>query len=149
MITHPSHQPVSALRERMIEDMSVRGFTEKTRHDYIRCVKTLAVFIGHLYPVFHRFRGGKGIATAAGIVFALHWPLGLLLAVIWLTMAFGFKIRSVAGLTVAVLMPLGMFYVRGADPIALAMLPIAALLFWRHRENIRELVSGSERTIGR
>jgi len=109
----------------------------------------LAVFIGHLYPVFHRFRGGKGIATAAGIVFALHWPLGLLLAVIWLTMAFGFKISSVAGLTVAALLPLGMLYVRGADWIALAMLPIAVLLFWRHRENIRQLVSGAERTIGR
>jgi len=108
----------------------------------------LAVFIGHLYPVFHRFRGGKGIATAAGIVFALHWPLGLLLAIIWLTMAFGFKISSVAGLTVAALMPVCMFYVRGADAVALAMVPISALLFWRHRENIRRMVSGAERTIG-
>jgi len=112
-------------------------------------VAALAVFVGHLYPVFHRFRGGKGIATAAGIVFALHWPLGLLLAIIWLTMAFGFKISSVAGLTVAALMPLCMFYVRGADAVALAMLPIAVLLFWRHRENIRQLMSGAERTIGR
>ena len=109
----------------------------------------LAVFVGHLYPVFHKFRGGKGIATAAGIVFALHWPLGLLLATIWLTMAFGFKISSVAGLTVAALMPLCMFYVRGADAVALAMLPIALLLFWRHRENIRQLMGGAERTIGR
>ena len=108
----------------------------------------LAVFIGHLYPVFHRFRGGKGIATAAGIVFALHWPLGLLLATIWLTMAFGFKISSVAGLTVAALMPVCMFYVRGADAVALAMVPISALLFWRHRENIRRMVTGAERTIG-
>ena len=108
----------------------------------------LAVFIGHLYPVFHRFRGGKGIATAAGIVFALHWPLGLLLAIIWLTMAFGFKISSVAGLTVAALMPVCMFYVRGADAVALAMVPISALLFWRHRENIRRMVTGAERTIG-
>ncbi len=109
----------------------------------------LAVFVGHLYPVFHRFRGGKGVATAAGIVFALHWPLGLLLAIIWLTMAFGFKISSVAGLTVAALMPVCVFYVRGPDVVALAMVPIAALLFWRHRENIRRMVSGAERTIGR
>src|SRR6478735_11824313 len=70
----------------------------------------LAVFIGHLYPVFHKFAGGKGVATAAGIVFALHWPLGLALMVVWLTMAFGFKISSLAALTTAVLMPLGMFY---------------------------------------
>ena len=115
----------------------------------IVAASALAVFVGPLYPVFHRFRGGKGIATAAGIVFALHWPLGLLLAVIWLTMAFGFKISSVAGLTVAALMPICMLYVRGLDVVALAMVPIAALLFWRHRENIRQLVTGQERTIGR
>ena len=108
----------------------------------------LAVFIGHLYPLFHGFRGGKGVATAAGIVFALHWPLGLLLATIWLTMAYGFKISSLAALTTAVLMPLGMFYVKGADLTAWAMLPIAVLLFWRHRQNIRQLLTGRERTIG-
>jgi acyl phosphate:glycerol-3-phosphate acyltransferase len=109
----------------------------------------LAVFIGHLYPLFHGFRGGKGVATGAGIVFALHWPLGLLLTVIWLTMAYGFKISSLAALTAAVLMPLGMFYVKGPDLVAWAMVPIALLLFWRHRENIRQLVTGQERTIGR
>jgi acyl phosphate:glycerol-3-phosphate acyltransferase len=109
----------------------------------------LAVFIGHLYPVFHGFRGGKGVATGAGIVFALHWPLGALLTVIWLTMAYGFKISSLAALTVAVLMPLGMFYVKGPQLIAWAMVPIALLLFWRHRENIRRLVTGQESAIGR
>ncbi len=108
----------------------------------------LAVFIGHLYPVFHGFRGGKGVATGAGIVFALHWPLGLILTVVWLTMAYGFKISSLAALTVATLMPLGMFYVKGPEPIAWAMVPIALLMFLRHRENIRQLVSGRERTIG-
>jgi acyl phosphate:glycerol-3-phosphate acyltransferase len=109
----------------------------------------LAVFVGHLYPLFHGFRGGKGVATGAGIVFALHWPLGLMLTVIWLTMAYGFKISSLAALTAAVLMPLGMFYVKGPDLVAWAMVPIALLLFWRHRENIRQLVTGQERTIGR
>ena len=109
----------------------------------------LAVFLGHLYPVFHRFRGGKGVATGAGVVFALHWPLGLLLAIVWLTMAYGFKISSLAGLMVALLMPLGMFYVKGPALVAWAMVPIALLLFWRHRENIRGLVHGKERTIGR
>ena len=64
-------------------------------------------------PVFHGFRGGKGVATGAGIVFALHWPLGLVLTSIWLLMAYGFKISSLAALTAAVLMPLGMFYVQG------------------------------------
>jgi len=109
----------------------------------------LAVFVGHLFPVYHGFRGGKGVATGAGIVFALHWPLGLVLTVIWLTMAFGFKISSVAALTAAVLMPLGMFFVQGPTPTAWAMVPIALLLFWRHKENIRQLLQGKERSIGR
>lgn len=108
----------------------------------------LAVFIGHLYPVFHRFHGGKGVATGAGIVLALHWPLALILAVIWLTMAYGVKISSLAALTTAVLMPLGMFFVKGSVPAAWVMIPIALLIFWRHRENIRLLMRGSERSIG-
>jgi len=110
---------------------------------------SLAVFLGHLYPVFHRFAGGKGVATAAGIVFAWHWPLGLALGAVWLTMAYGFRISSLAALTTAVLMPLGMFYVAGAAPVAWASVAIALLLFWRHRANIRQLLSGSERSIGR
>jgi glycerol-3-phosphate acyltransferase PlsY len=109
----------------------------------------IAVFVGHLFPVFFGFRGGKGVATGAGIVFALHWPLGLALAVVWLTMAYGFKISSLAALTAAVLMPLGMFYTFGSVPVAWAMVPIALLIFWRHRENIRQLIEGKERAIGR
>src|SRR6266704_591979 len=70
----------------------------------------LAVFAGHLYPVFHHFAGGKGVSTAAGVAFALSWPLGLALLVIWLTMAVGFKISSLAALTSAALLPLGGFY---------------------------------------
>jgi glycerol-3-phosphate acyltransferase PlsY len=108
----------------------------------------LAVFLGHLFPVFHRFAGGKGVATAAGIVFALYAPLGLVLTVIWLTMAFGFKICSLAALTTAVLMPLGMFYVYGPAPVTGACVAIAVLLFWRHRGNIARLMSGAERRIG-
>jgi glycerol-3-phosphate acyltransferase PlsY len=106
-------------------------------------------FLGHLYPVFHGFKGGKGVATAAGVVFALHWPLGLALLVVWATVAFGFKISSLAALTAAVLMPLGGFYVFGNAPTAWIMVPICALLFWRHRANIRQLLEGKERTIGR
>jgi glycerol-3-phosphate acyltransferase PlsY len=110
---------------------------------------TLAVFLGHLFPVYYGFRGGKGIATAAGIVFALNWPLGLVLTIVWLTLAFGFKISSLAGLVAAALMPLGMFYEVGAVPQTFVMVVIAVLLFWRHRENIRKLVRGDERAIGR
>lgn len=108
----------------------------------------LAVFIGHLFPVFHRFAGGKGVSTAAGILFALHWPLALALTVVWVTMAFGFKISSLAALATALLMPLGMFYVFGPSAIAWTTVPIAMLLFWRHRANIAQLLTGGERRIG-
>jgi acyl phosphate:glycerol-3-phosphate acyltransferase len=116
--------------------------------DWTAAAAALAVFVGHLYPVFHRFAGGKGVATASGIVLALHWPLGVALAAVWLTMAFGFRISSLAALTTAVLLPLGLFYARGPGPEAWAGIVIALLLFWRHRANIRQLMSGGERTIG-
>ena len=109
----------------------------------------LAVFIGHLYPVFHHFAGGKGVSTAAGIVFALHWPLGLALCVIWTVMAIGFRISSLAALTAAALMPLGGFYFFGNSLVAWSLVPIAALLFWRHKANIRQLLVGKEKPIGR
>lgn len=109
----------------------------------------LAVFVGHLFPVFHGFAGGKGVATAAGIMVALAWPLACALAALWLVMAFGFKISSLAALTAAALAPIGAFYVFGNAPSAWIWVVIAALLFWRHRSNIRQLVSGRERTIGR
>jgi glycerol-3-phosphate acyltransferase PlsY len=108
----------------------------------------LAVFVGHLFPVFHGFAGGKGVATAAGIVFALYWPLGAALGVLWLVMAVGFKISSVAALTTAALLPFGAFYVFGNRPAAWAMVAISLLLFWRHRSNIRKLATGRERRIG-
>jgi glycerol-3-phosphate acyltransferase PlsY len=109
----------------------------------------LAVFAGHLFPVFHGFAGGKGVATAAGIILALHWPLGLALGALWMVMALGFRISSLAALTTAALMPLGAFYVFGNAPTAWAMVPISMLLFWRHRSNIRQLLDGKESTIGR
>jgi len=109
---------------------------------------SIAVFVGHLFPVYHRFAGGKGVATAAGILLALHWPLGLALAAIWLVMAYGFKISSLAALTAAALAPVGAFYFFGNTLGAWAVVPIAALLFWRHRANIRQLLEGKERSIG-
>jgi acyl phosphate:glycerol-3-phosphate acyltransferase len=117
--------------------------------DWIVPVAALAVFVGHLYPIYHDFAGGKGVATAAGIVFALHWQLALFLTVIWLVMAFGLKISSLAALVTATLLPLGMFYVFGNAFVSWAMLAVALLIFWRHRTNIRQLMAGKERPIGR
>ncbi len=112
-------------------------------------VSAVAVFVGHLYPVFFRFLGGKGVSTAAGIVFALYWPLGLVLLVVWLTLVFGFKISSLAALTAAVLMPVGMYWRTGMSDATLACIVIAVLIFWRHRKNIVALARGEERVIGK
>jgi acyl phosphate:glycerol-3-phosphate acyltransferase len=107
----------------------------------------LAVFLGHLYPVFHRFAGGKGVATAAGASFALSWPLGLALLGVWLAFAVIFRMASLASLAAAAAAPPLGFYFIGNWPEAWVLFPIAALLFWRHRENIRKLVAGTERKI--
>src|SRR5512137_2255557 len=102
----------------------------------------LAVFVGHIFPVFHGFAGGKGVATAFGIVIALHWPLAVALAAIWLAMALAFRISSLAALTATAVMPLGMFYATGNSPAAWAMAVVAALVFWRHKSNIKQLLAG-------
>jgi len=107
----------------------------------------LAVFLGHLYPIFHRFAGGKGVATAAGVSFALSWPLGLALLGIWLAFALVFRMASLASLAAAVAAPPLGLYLIGNWPEAWVLFPIAALLFWRHRENIRKLAAGTERKI--
>lgn len=108
----------------------------------------LAVFAGHLFPVFHRFEGGKGVATAGGIVFALSWQLGVALFVVWLAMVIAFRISSLAALTAAVALPPLGFYFLGNWPEAWVLIPIAALLVWRHRVNIGKLLAGKERKIG-
>ena len=108
----------------------------------------LAVFVGHLYPLFHRFAGGKGVATAAGIVFALSWLLGLAVMAVWLVTAVAFRISSLAALVAAIAAPPLGFYFIGNWPEAWALIPITALLFWRHRVNIGKLIAGEERRIG-
>src|SRR5580704_5505977 len=109
----------------------------------------LAVLLGHVFPVFHRFVGGKGVATAAGVALALSWQLGLLLAGIWLAVAVLFRMASLASLVAAVAAPPLGLYILGNWPEAWALFPIAALLIWRHRVNIRKILAGEERKIGR
>lgn len=109
----------------------------------------LAVFVGHLYPVFHGFHGGKGVATAAGIVAAVEWPLALALFVVWFVLVMWSRVSSVAALVSAALLPIGMFVLTGNSLIAWVTIVIAALLVWRHRSNIKQLLAGSERVIGR
>lgn len=113
----------------------------------------LAVFIGHLYPVFFRFKGGKGVATALGVLLAIELGLGLAVLASWLLVAVFFRYSSLAALVAAVLAPL--FYVFGhdvawdADPrIGTAIALMSLLLIYRHRENIAKLMAGKESRIG-
>ena len=111
----------------------------------------IAVFLGHLYPVFFRFQGGKGVATAAGVLLAVHPVLGLATALTWLIVAFFFRYSSLAALVAAVFAPVFdvfLFGMPGHNPIAWAVLAMSVLLVWRHRGNISKLLAGQESRIG-
>ncbi|WP_333991719.1 glycerol-3-phosphate 1-O-acyltransferase PlsY [Burkholderia orbicola] len=111
----------------------------------------IAVFLGHLYPVFFRFQGGKGVATAAGVLLAVHPVLGLATALTWLIVAFFFRYSSLAALVAAVFAPVFdvfLFGMPGHNPVAWAVLAMSVLLVWRHRGNISKLLAGQESRIG-
>ncbi|WP_298400085.1 glycerol-3-phosphate 1-O-acyltransferase PlsY [Sphingobium sp.] len=105
-------------------------------------------FIGHCYPVWLRFAGGKGVATMMGVVTALYWPAGIVFAVVWLGMLFGTKWSSVGGMSAAISAPIAMWAFGRIDlaPVTLAM---ALILLWRHRANIARLLKGQEPKIGK
>jgi acyl phosphate:glycerol-3-phosphate acyltransferase len=108
----------------------------------------LAAFVGHLYPVFHRFQGGKGVATAAGVLLALHPVLGAGTLVTWIMIAVFFRYSSLAALVSAVFAPFWYLLLFGADATAAAVIAMSLLLIWRHGRNIRNLLSGKETRIG-
>jgi glycerol-3-phosphate acyltransferase PlsY len=107
-----------------------------------------AAFLGHLFPVWLRFRGGKGVATFFGTLLAAAWPVGLLAGATWLVMAFLFRISSLAGLTAVALAPVFVFVVGRPVPIAYLALFMAILIYVRHTPNIRRLLKGEEPRIG-
>ncbi|MGC9162590.1 MAG: glycerol-3-phosphate 1-O-acyltransferase PlsY [Thiomonas sp.] len=114
----------------------------------------MAVFLGHLYPVFFGFKGGKGVATAAGVLLAVQPWLGLATLATWLIVAGFFRYSSLAALVAAVFAPFYYWFGGGlawqTDPaLLLALILISALLIWRHRTNIRKLMRGEESPIGR
>ena len=108
----------------------------------------LAVFLGHLFPVFHRFAGGKGVATAAGILLAINPILGLATLATWLIIAFFFRYSSLAALVAAIFAPFFYVLMNGFDWIAGAVALMAVLLIARHRANIAKLLAGKESRIG-
>lgn len=107
-----------------------------------------SAFVGHLFPVWLRFRGGKGVATFFGTLLAAAWPVGLLAGLTWLAMAALFRISSLASLTAAALAPLFAFATDQPRPMLHLSLFMAVLIFVRHHENIRRLLKGQEPRIG-
>jgi glycerol-3-phosphate acyltransferase PlsY len=108
----------------------------------------LAAFLGHLWPVFFRFVGGKGVATAAGAILALNWMLGLMMLAVWLAVAFLTRYSSLAAIVAAAFAPIGQMMVWEAGPVAGALVLMSLLLIWRHEGNIRKLMAGTESRIG-
>jgi len=108
----------------------------------------LAVFLGHLYPVFFKFRGGKGVATALGVLLGIAWPVGLLVLMTWLLVVLVSKISSLAALVAAVMSPLYMLYLVDTRVFVLMNIFMSLLLFYRHRSNIKNLISGTEGRLG-
>jgi glycerol-3-phosphate acyltransferase PlsY len=113
----------------------------------------LAAFIGHLYPVFFKFEGGKGVATAAGVLFGVHWVLGLATLATWVIVAFFSRYSSLASLACALFAP--WYYMIGDrsfwymdKTMALAIFVMSALLAFRHKENINKLIRGEESRLG-
>jgi glycerol-3-phosphate acyltransferase PlsY len=104
-------------------------------------------FIGHCYPVWLRFAGGKGVATMMGVVTALYWPVGIVFAVVWLGALFGTRWSSVGGMAAAISAPIAMWVFDRIDlvPVTLAL---ALIVLWRHRANIARLAQGTEPKVG-
>ena len=108
-----------------------------------------AAFLGHLFPVFFGFRGGKGVATALGVWFALNPWVGLALLVTWVLMALLFRYSSLAALAASAAAPLYVAWLSPGTPYLATMIVMSAILIFRHRSNIRNLIAGTEKKIGR
>jgi len=123
-------------------------FSTEVPASYKMAAVAVAVVVGHMYPVFHRFQGGKGVSTALGVLLALNVWLAVGGASTWLVIAVFFRISSLAALIAAVSAPVYCFMLYGIHPYTLAVGIIALLLVWRHKGNIRKLLAGTEARIG-
>ena len=117
-------------------------------NSWILCGVVIAVFLGHVFPIFHRFKGGKGVATACGILFGIHWILGLATLATWIIVAKFMRYSSLAAIAAAVFAPLYFVFLFGFHPMTIALVMVCALLVWRHRSNIHNLINGAESRIG-
>jgi glycerol-3-phosphate acyltransferase PlsY len=123
-------------------------FAENGAVEFAMALAALAVVLGHMYPLFFRFQGGKGVSTALGVLIALNYYLAGGTAATWLIIAFFFRISSLAALISALFAPFFTLLLYGLHPFTAAVTAIAILLVARHRDNIRNLLEGKETRIG-
>ena len=107
----------------------------------------LGAFLGHLFPVWLKFKGGKGVAVYIGILIGLFWPAAILFCAIWLVLAFALRYSSLSALTASVITPLFLWWF-GQPALAALLAVLTLLLFYKHRENIERLLAGTEGKIG-
>ena len=100
---------------------------------------------GHNWPIFLKFKGGKGVATALGVFLALSWPVALAMILTWLLVAYGLKISSMSALVASALSPFYFWWLNGSNIFIIMSFFITVLLFWRHRTNIKRLLEGTEK----
>lgn len=117
-------------------------------HEGTTALVALAAFLGHLWPVFFRFQGGKGVATAAGVLLGINPWLGLATLATWLIVAAFFRYSSLAAIVAAVFAPFYQLLIWGGGPTAIAITVMGLLLLWRHSANIQKLLRGTESKIG-
>lgn len=114
-------------------------------HDHLWIAAGLGAFFGHLYPIFFAFQGGKGVATAVGVLLAWHWPVALICIVIWLGIFLLTRVSSLSALIASFCAPwLAFFWIADNKQLPMAILAMVAVLIYRHRENIRRLAKGEE-----
>ena len=113
----------------------------------VAIISGLGAFLGHLFPVWLKFKGGKGVATFLGILLGLYWPMALGFAATWIAVAALFRFSSLAGITAAIVAPLGLRFFAQYQASELFFL-LAVLILWAHRENIVRLLKGKESRIG-
>ncbi|QWE26993.1 glycerol-3-phosphate 1-O-acyltransferase PlsY [Polynucleobacter sp. AP-Ainpum-60-G11] len=119
-----------------------------TLNSWLLCGVVIAVFLGHLFPIFYGFKGGKGVATACGILFGINWILGAATLGTWIIVAMFMHYSSLAALAAAVFGPIYFVFLFGFQPMGIALLVVCLLLIWRHRSNIHNIINGKESRIG-